>query len=82
MNSQEKKFSVSQLFSGSSIFYNFTKEKIEYGIYDYNRTVEHFETEEIARLAFQKIYEAEQARNWGCAKSVTLWENDKKIEYK
>jgi len=74
-------FSIAQINQSSSMFYNFSKNQIEWVAYKHNRNENHFCNDETKVFEICKQMQiSENAKSYGNAKPIYLYLNDKLIK--
>lgn len=74
-------YSIAQINQSSSMFYNFSKNQIEWGAYKHNRDENHFCNDETKVFEICKQMQiSENAKSYGNAKPIYLYLNDKLIK--
>lgn len=73
-------YSIAQINQSSSMFYNFSKNQIEWGAYKSSRNENHFCNDETKVFEICKQMQVdENSKPWGYAKPIYLYKNDKLI---
>ena len=74
-------YSIAQTGMGAMMFYNFQKNQIEWAIYRHKRNENHFCNDKARVFEIcEQMQITENSKNWGYAKPIYLYKNDKLIK--